>query len=166
MEFTLQPHTVAVFCAFFFVPIFFRLLGFQAANGFERIRVDKSNHTFRLKPWLGWLYGICASGLPLALVSYEIRHDGWRVYFILGLLFGLIGLGGLIEYFRTSLTIQYPKVYYRGLIRKIEFDLREVRSAWIEGQFIIVDIGRPHRLVLPVTLKYPRTIVDVLNGAL
>lgn len=166
MEITLQPHTVAVFSVFIFLPILFSLLGLQAANGFERIRVDKTSHTFRLKPWLAWLYGIFASGLPLALVSYWLRPDSWSAYLILGLLFGLIGLGGLIEYFRTSLTFQNPKVYYRGLFRKIDFDLSEVRSAWIERQFIIVDIGRPHRLVLPITFKYARTIVDLLNGTI
>jgi hypothetical protein len=165
METALQPHTIAVFFVFFFVPIILSLLGLQAANGFERIRVDKSNHTFRLKPWLGWLYSICATGLPVALVSYWLHPDGWRVYFILGLLFGLLGLGGLIEYFRTSLTFQNPKVYYQGLFRKIEFDLSEVRSASLEGQVILVDIGR-RRLALPIMFKYPRTIVDLLNGVI
>jgi hypothetical protein len=156
--------TVAIITVVTILPVVWGFIQNQAESHPGRAdEIFKSAHVFREPLWLGFLFGLWSLGLPFAALCYTFQFQDWHFYGTMGLLFGLLGAGGLVEYARTSVRVANDQVSYQGLFRRFCFALSEVKSAWVSGQFIIVDVGKPQHFVLPSLLHRAGLLVSVLN---
>lgn len=158
-----QPGMIDLFAAVVLVPLFWMVLnGFQPRSSARELGL-KDPVVFRQARGWGILMALAALGVPVAIGAYLWRPEDWLFYALMGGFFGLIGVLGLIEHFRTRVVIQDGRVFHRGLLRQYDFPLSEVKSAWIAGHIIVVDLGIPRRKVISATIGNRQALLSILN---
>ncbi len=158
-----HPGAIGVFAAVVLVPLFWMLLnGFQPRSSAGEPGL-KEPVVFRQGQGWGILMALAALGVPVAIGTYLWKPEDWLFYALMGGFFGPIGVLGLIEHFRLRVIIQGGRVFYRGLLKEDGFALSEVKSAWIAGHIIVVDLGLPKRKVISATLGNRQGLLSILN---
>jgi hypothetical protein len=129
-------------------------------TGPEEFR-DREFHQY---PWIAATYlGLILLAASWTIYALTIRPRSWEVFGIVGALFALLSLSGIVDCWCSRVVVAGSRVSYRRIVRETSFDLSDVRNVWTSNGYIVVDLGRIPRIVIPTLFADSGVLLAILT---
>src|SRR6266536_5515621 len=123
------------------------------------------DHVFRQHRWL-FVFCLCVlttsgSGI-VALATF--RPIGWWFFVLLiGVIFFLTSLLGIVDYALASVEIRGSEVLYKHLFRRKPFPLSAITKCFVRGGYIVIHLGKRRIRMIPLTFRDSGLLLAMLR---